>query len=124
MAKKDSDILKLIKKGESQTLEFKSSLSGVDKILHELCGFANTDGGISVVGVSDRGKLLGADIGKNTIESFTNKISQGFDPKLYPKIEKLRLDNKDLILVEIKDTANKPYQVFGKAFKRVGKSTL
>lgn len=68
--------------------------------------------------------MIGSDIGKNTIESFTNKIGQGFDPKLYPKIEGLKLDGKDLLLIEIKDTSNKPYQVFGKAFKRVGKSTL
>lgn len=124
MVKKESDVLKLIKKGESQTLEFKSSLPDVDKILHELCGFANTDGGILLVGVNDSGRVLVTDIGKNTIESFTNKISQGFDPKLYPKIERLKLDSKDLLLVEIRDTTNKPYQVFGKAFKRVGKSTL
>jgi ATP-dependent DNA helicase RecG len=124
MAKKELEVKKLIKKGESQTLEFKSSLSDVDKILHDLCGFANTDGGILLVGVKDSGRILGADIGKNTLESFTNKISQGFDPKLYPKIEKERLDNKDLLLVEVKDSTNKPYQVFGKAFKRVGKSTV
>lgn len=124
MAKKELKIQELIKKGESQTLEFKPSLSDIDKILQELCGFANTEGGMLLVGVSDSGKLLGTDIGKNTIESFTNKISQGFDPKLYPKIDRVKLDGKDLLLVEIKETINKPYQVFGKAFKRVGKSTL
>lgn len=124
MVIRESEIRKLIAKGESQTLEFKFSLPDVDKILHDLCGLANTDGGILLVGVSDSGRMVGADIGKNTMESFTNKINQGFDPRLYPKIAKLRVDNKDLLLVEIKETTNKPYQVFGKAFKRVGKSTL
>ena len=124
MAMKESNVLNLIKKGESQTLEFKSSLSDVDKILHDLCGFANTDGGVLLVGASDSGRIMGTNIGKNTVKSFTNKISQGFDPKLYPKIGKVRVANKDLLFVEIKDTTNKPYQVFGKAFKRVDKSTL
>ncbi len=124
MAMKDSDVLKLIKRGESQTLEFKPSLSDMDRILEELCGLANTEGGMLLVGVSDDGKLLGTDIGKGTIEHFTNKIKQRFDPMLYPKIERIKLDGKNVLLIEIRETANKPYQVFGKAFKRVGKSNL
>lgn len=46
MVRKELEIRKLMKKGESPILEFKSSLSDADKILHDLCGFANTDGGI------------------------------------------------------------------------------
>ena len=52
-------IADLISSGESQTVEFKLRLSP-DKLLGELLtAFANTDGGILIVGVSDKGEVVG-----------------------------------------------------------------
>ena len=53
MKSKPADILRLIRKGESQTLEFKQSFGR--EALETLCSFANTDGGSVLVGVSDAG---------------------------------------------------------------------
>ncbi|RLJ00338.1 MAG: hypothetical protein DRP06_02100 [Candidatus Aenigmatarchaeota archaeon] len=39
--RRKKDIYQLIKKGESETLEFKSPLSDVNRIVEEFCGFAN-----------------------------------------------------------------------------------
>jgi ATP-dependent DNA helicase RecG len=71
-----SEIVKLLKEGESEEVEFKPSLSQMDKILECISAFSNTRGGIIVVGVSDKGKVLGVDIGKRTIENLVNTIKQ------------------------------------------------
>jgi len=60
------DIEELISRGESQSLEFKKSLRLKDEIGETISAFSNLDGGVVLVGVSDRGGVLGVDIGKNT----------------------------------------------------------
>lgn len=48
--------------------------------------FSNTKGGKIVIGISKLGKLVGIEVGKDTIECLTNQISQNMDPKIYPRI--------------------------------------
>ncbi len=52
-------INKLISKGENQTLDFKFEISNARKIAKTLASFANTDGGILLVGVKDNGAIAG-----------------------------------------------------------------
>lgn len=56
---KSQDILKLIESGESETLEFKSRLPSDHIIARVLSAFANTKGGILLIGVSDDGNITG-----------------------------------------------------------------
>ena len=53
------DLKKLVLKGEGSTLEFKRKASFPEKIVRELIAFANTKGGILLVGVDDNGTLAG-----------------------------------------------------------------
>ena len=62
------DIKELIERGETQSLEFKESLMLKDEIGETVSAFSNSDGGTVIVGVSNRGGVLGVDIGKNTLE--------------------------------------------------------
>jgi len=57
----DQDRLReIIEKGESETVEFKENF---DKEAIETVGaIANTKGGMILVGVSDKGKIIGAHI--------------------------------------------------------------
>lgn len=63
-------LIALIKKGEGQNIEFKSSivwnirankhdLTMRDEVLKEICAFLNADGGTIVCGVADNGTILG-----------------------------------------------------------------
>lgn len=49
-------ITELIRKGESETLEFKRKLN--DSVYRTLSALANTAGGILLLGVSNGGKIL------------------------------------------------------------------
>lgn len=118
------EIKSLIQKGESDTLEFKASSSDIRGIIETISAFANTRGGTILIGVKDSKDIKGITIGKKTIEGIANRINQNTDPKIYPAIKVEEINSKKIIIISVKDVQNKPYLAFGKAFKRVGKSTL
>lgn len=57
------------------------------------------------IGVDDTGKILGVQIGKDTIENLANGISQNTELKIHPKIRVEEIDGKKIILVEAKESA-------------------
>ena len=111
-----------IKKGESETVEFKPSLSQMNEIMESISAFSNTKGGMIVIGVSDKGEVLGVDIGKKTIESLANSIKQITDPMTYPSIYVEEINDKQVMVIEVVEGKQKPVLAFGRAFMRVGKS--
>ena len=118
-----SEILKLIEKKESVKLELKPSLADIKRITEVVCSFANAKGGTVLIGVSDTGKIKGIDIGKKTIEHVTDKIVDNIDPKIYPEIKPVKIDEKSVILVSTEESPDKPHLAHGKPFMRVGKNT-
>jgi len=49
----------LVRQGEGASLEFKRKASNPEKIAREMIAFANTDGGILLVGIGDDGSIPG-----------------------------------------------------------------
>lgn len=117
-----NNIADLVKTGESEQTEFKPSLSQQDNIMATISAFSNTHGGVLIIGVSDRGEPLAMDIGKSTIENLANQIEQNTDPAIYPSIHIEEIENKHVIVVEVKESTEKPVLAFGKAYMRVGRS--
>ena len=117
-----SEIVKLLKEGESETVEFKPSLSQTDKVIESISAFSNANGGTIVIGVSDKGEVLGTDIGERTIENLANRIKQNTDPMVYPSIRIEKIDDKCVILIKIEESKQKPVLAFGRAYRRVGRS--
>ena len=110
----------LIKTGESGTVEFKEKFD--ERTIESAVAFANTKGGVIFIGVSDKNNVNGIKIGKETINQWVNQISQSTEPKLIPNIEKIRIDEKDVIAVKIKEYPIKPVSTKGRCFKRVDSS--
>ena len=54
-----SKLKKLVAQGEGQTLEFKRKAAHPEKIIREMIAFANTSGGVLLVGISDDGTIPG-----------------------------------------------------------------
>jgi len=117
-----SEIAELLKEGESEKVEFKPSLSQIDKIIESVSAFSNTNGGTVVIGVRDKGEVLGVDIGERTIENLANRIKQNTDPMVYPSIHVEESDDKHVVVIEVEGSKQKPVLAFGRAYKRVGKS--
>ena len=118
------NLKKIISQGESETVEFKKSPSESKEIIKTISAFANTKGGIIFTGVSNSGKMLGVEIGKDTIERLVNQITQNTDPKVHPHITVEKIDEKQIIIIKIKESSDHLVLAFGRPYKRVGKSTL
>jgi len=114
----------LIRQGESEILEFKKSIGEWKEIIKTISAFANTKGGIILVGISSKGTASGVQIGKRTIEDLANKIKENTDPKIFPRILVRDIDGKNIILVKIEISKSKPVFAFDRVYKRVGKSTM
>ena len=91
-----AEIEELIGKGESETVEFKEKFD--NEAIETAVAFANTNGGIILIGVFDKGGIKGVEVGRDTIEKITNKILQATDPKMYPKISTREVNDNRLTL--------------------------
>ncbi len=70
-----SELIDIVKRGESETLEFKKSTGEWKGIIKTVSAFSNTKGGHILIGISDNDKVTGIQVGKKTIEDLTNKVS-------------------------------------------------
>ncbi|MCL0061800.1 putative DNA binding domain-containing protein [Thermodesulfovibrionales bacterium] len=121
---KTKGLSELISTSESTTVEWKPSLSQINEIINAISAFANTEGGKIFVGVSKSGKLLGVEVGKDTIEHLTNKIAQNTDPRIHSRITVEKINSKSVIIIEAKESSDHLVLAFGRPYKRVGKSTV
>ena len=99
----EDEVLGLIRKGEGKFIEFKQTFSrnivtqkkdnGVEKAtLKTIVGFLNAQGGTLLVGVSDKGEIIGVeDDVFNSNDSyllhFRNTINNKIGPEFYPHID-------------------------------------
>jgi len=74
------------------------------------------------IGVSDKNNIRGIKIGKETLNQWTNQISQSTDPRIIPELEEIKVDGKTVIAVKIKENPIKPISTKGKCLKRVDSS--
>lgn len=101
---------------ELEKIEFKKSPGEWKEIVETVCAFANTEGGKIYIGVSNSGKILGTNIGKSTIEDLTNKIVNNTEPKVYPKISTEKIENKDVIVIDVAKSVDQLVLTFGRPF--------
>ena len=112
--------LDLIKTGESETVEFKEKID--ERTIESAVAFANTKGGTIFIGISDKNNIKGIKIGKETLNQWTNQISQSTDPRIIPEIEQIKVSGKTVIAVKIKENPIKPISKKGRCLKRVDSS--
>ena len=75
------DIPTLLQKEEGKTLEFKRDLSSPDKVLQTLIAFANTAGGLLLLGIENRTKkVLGIADPLREEERLANLIADRIEP--------------------------------------------
>jgi len=124
----EKEIMHLLEKGEARKIEYKPSLSDTDRIIEVVCSFANTKGGVVLVGIKEvreniEDLVTGIDLGKETIVRLVNRIIDKTDPPIYPNIEVVKVFGKDIISIEVTEGRDKPYTASGKPFIRVGDVT-
>jgi ATP-dependent DNA helicase RecG len=96
---------------EGKTLEFKRDLSSPKPILKTLTAFANTAGGILLVGVADDRSVRGLPDPLGEEERLASWISDGITPRLVPDIEIISWRRKQLLAVRVYPSALRPHWV-------------
>lgn len=122
-----SELLKLIRRGESQTVEFKRKVNHPEKIIREVVAFANSLGGHLFVGVDDNTTPMGLKFPEEDEFLLSKTIKELCRPALDFKVEIIKLKEDVKILhYQILKGKEKPYYAFlekkhryGKAFIRV-----
>ncbi|MCL6259876.1 ATP-binding protein [Aquiflexum sp. TKW24L] len=116
--KKNEEFLKiLLKRKESQTIDFKQLIKSPQKIAKTLVAFANTEGGIIVIGVSDNKKIIGIDP-EEEIFMVEKAISENCTPPPiihFELFETLGMDEKNIeieksvLLVHVQKSTQKHF---------------
>ena len=116
------EALRLIQQGESQTVEFKKSLSEEGQALEALSAFANADGGTVLFGVRPDGHVVGVTMGGNTLENLANKVARSLYPQITPRIDTVAIDGHTIIAMTI-EKASKGKVIFtGRPLRRSGRT--
>lgn len=123
---------KLTAKGEGLHLEFKKKANFPEKIAKELVAFANTDGGLLLLGVDDDGTVSGTRDIEGEVFVMEETIEKLIKPRLAYQAQVIKInDKKGLAIFEIPKSEkrplylrNAPQSKEGKAYVRNGDQSL
>ena len=106
----EQDILKLIRQGESITLEFKGCHHSLSKDVYEtVCAFLNRHGGVLLLGVDDSGKVTGVepDASSQIKKDFVTAINnpQKISPACYLSVDEVQVKGKPVLYVYVPESS-------------------
>ena len=114
------NILKQIQPGESATLEFKEALPGKNELAKLIGALANSEGGRILVGVGDRGQIVGIEWSDETGRFIAEVATNNCQPPIRVKIEPLEVEGKRLICIEVPQAEGMLHSAGGRFYIRVG----
>lgn len=85
---------------EDKTIEFKENTEFLDSIIRTVIAFANTAGGVILIGVADAARqVVGlSDLRKEELR-ISNAIANSIMPLIRPDIDVVAYRNKEIILI-------------------------
>lgn len=105
--------------GESETVEFKTSLAELKQGLISLVAMLNKHGQADLwFGVSPSGKPVGLMVIEKTLREVSQALGAHIDPRLYPEITSVDVAGKTCLRVQATGH-QKPYFAHGRAYIRV-----
>ncbi|MBN1195659.1 MAG: putative DNA binding domain-containing protein [Methanomicrobiaceae archaeon] len=105
---------------ESDTTEFKKSLSLIEPTLKSVCGFLNHHGGVISFGRTNTGAIVGVDPADHSLRKLSQQITSRIKPEITPDIRVIEEGGKHLIVVTVPEGISKPYYLDGMAYMRTG----
>jgi len=109
---------------ETETVEFKKSISEIDSALKTLCAFLNNKGGRLYFGISNSGSVVGQTLNDQNLREISQKIRNKIKPQITPKIETACIKNIPVIEVTVKKASDEIYYYNGIAYDRSGSETI
>ena len=86
---------------ENEVIEFKKTTSELKEGIISIVSILNKhQNGKLYFGIKDNGEVIGQEVSTKTIRDVSKAISENIEPKIYPTVNKIKLNDKDCILVE------------------------
>ena len=110
------ELADIIACGETSTVQFKREYTSARQFAEEIVAFANSKGGMIVIGVEDKtGEALG--VSYEQIQSYSHEIATVANdfvrPVVYLQTEVAIVADKRLLIVHVAEGTNKPYKTIG-----------
>ena len=115
-----SEMQEIIQQGENSSVEFKEYGVKAESLAKEMVAFANSQGGVILLGVTDQGGITGIPTDFAIEEWVMNIVRDRVIPALDVKFNQHTFENKILAEIIVPKGKDKPYQTAGKYFVRVG----
>ncbi len=106
---KPYNIRQLIFEGEEVSLDFKKTITSCTKIAKTLVAFANNKGGRLLIGVADNGEIKGVRSEDEEKYMLTKAAHFYCRPALELYFEEVYIDDKIVLVAEIKESDTKPH---------------
>lgn len=118
----ESKVKSIISDGEGICVEFKTCKSGLSKDIYEsVSAFLNRSGGELLLGVNDKGEVIGIEkkYFQKIKSDFTTSInnSQKITPSFYLSIQEVKIDNKNILYIYVPESSQ-VHRCNGKIFDR------
>ena len=110
--------------GESEQMEFKATTGKRREAAQTLCAMLNRHGGHVLFGVEDGGRVVGQQIGSDTLQDLHHELGK-IEPPVYPSVSKIEVrPDRSVVVVSIPGGTSKPYSYRGIPYQRVGDATV
>lgn len=95
---------------ENKTLEFKENTKSLPGIIKTIVAFANTSGGVLIIGIKDKTKeIIGVTNAFLEEERIANAVNDSIAPLIIPDIEIHTYRDRELIIIRVPHTAGPFY---------------
>jgi ATP-dependent DNA helicase RecG len=114
------EIVSIVCAGEGYNAEFKVRVPAkVKELSQEVCAFANSEGGYLIIGIGDRGQVVGVDI-DNVKRSAVQDAIREISPNIHVELYQVDVGNKTVWVIEVPSGKDKPYVLSGAMYVREG----
>jgi len=105
------EIIEILERGEDSQHQFKENITNAVSLAGEMVAFANTKGGMIIIGADDNGKPVGLSIDdiKRLNELVSNTATNNVKNPINPITENIKVGDNLLMIVHITEGTDKPY---------------
>lgn len=117
-------LINIINNGETQEIEFKESFHSGQDISKVICAFANTLGGVLILGVTDKKEIIGLTENLDIIQQKIANSNQSVSPVPHIIIEIHKIQSKELAVIIVQKALDNTFHTFqGAIYVKTGSTT-
>ncbi|HHE32032.1 MAG TPA: ATP-binding protein [Chlorobaculum parvum] len=104
-----NSLLDLVAKGEGISIEFKRLVHSAPKIARSIVSFANTEGGVILIGVDDDRRIVGIQSEKEMLAVIDEAVRYHVEPKPRLDVRFEEFKRRMVLLVEVPQSPERPH---------------